>query len=213
VKEALNNYHNAQKQKEVLNAMNVLLHNLQGNYDVLSAVMNRCGLDILILFKRYGLSLGSRSAVDDLGYALCRDAANLLFYTFSQLVLRQTNNGCEHVSKSFSIEESASCFLILFFDVLVAIIQRDQFISREKGEGLVQTEIFKLCARTIVELAKASATVFKISLNSMAVEAQCTIESSMRSELNSVQIASLEHTNVEPTQKKSKINFKAYSLS
>jgi hypothetical protein len=213
VKEALNNYHDAKKQKEVLHVMNVLLHNLQGNNYVLSAVMNRCGLDILILFKRYGLCVGSRSAVDDLGYALCRDAASLLFYAFNQLVLRQTNNGYEHVSKSFSIEESASRFLILFFDVLVSIIQHDQFISREKGGGVVHSEIFKLCARTIVKLAKASATVFKSSLISMAVEARCTIESSMRSELNSFQVASLEHTHGEPTQKKSKINFKAYTSS
>lgn len=212
VKRALNNYHYPEKQKEVLNAIAVLLQNLQGNYSALSAVMNRCGLDILLLFKQYGLCLGDRSAVNDIGYALCRESTNLLLFAFNQLVLLQMRNGCELVSENSPAEESASRFLILYFDVLVAIIQRDELTSGEKKLGdEAHTDIFKLCARTIVELAKASSSVFKISLTAVAEEARYTIESAMRSELRMYQVASLEHTKGHRTEKRSKINFKAYT--
>jgi hypothetical protein len=211
VKKALNNEDNAQEQKEVLKALNVLLEEFQGTYAVLNTVMNMHGLDILFLLKRYGLSLGNRNVDEELRHDLCHEAADLLLLSFNQLVLQQAKQECEDDSTNIPGKDSASRFLVIFLDVLVAIIQHAELpISKTRNESACAA-IGKLCARTIVELAKASAAIFKVSLSSVAAEARQTIEHSMRAELTSYLATSFEKTKVKSVLKKGKIDFRAYA--
>jgi hypothetical protein len=109
-------------------------------------------------------------------------------------------------------EEHVAPLLAVMLSVLVSIINFNGLPNapQQQNKG-ADPAIGRLCAATFVQIGKAAAAAFKLSMASLTAEERATIESAMRAELTGypANAAAGGSGNVS-TKKRGKINFKAF---
>ena len=211
IKFALLNERHIHGQQKALVIIKSLVQECGNNPLFLNIIMHGLGAHIMLVMKRYSLGLVAQSD-SSVRLTVCTESIRILLIVFNHLLTAATPVAEEKDDSITSVNEDQQAqFLAVLFTEMVCMIKYNGLPNNIQHQNQnADSGIGRICAACVVQVAKASAAIFKQSMALLSMEERSTLEAAMRAELTGYPLNSSFGGDASGPKKKGKINFKAF---
>jgi hypothetical protein len=211
IKEALSDWNDASRHLAALAAMRSVVQDsvtVNSSESIIGHVMTGVGAEIMHLLKAYGCMLAG-GQISDHRTAACTDCIRIIIVAFQHMHASSSVSKQEETVVAQYDEQMISAFLSVVFESLVSLIVFNGLPNHIiSGNGGVNADpvIGRICAQSIVLVARTTPLAFKASMALVGPEDRGMLEAAARAELSGYARGSREHAPV-----KKKINLTGFS--
>jgi hypothetical protein len=202
IKDALSDWNDASRHLAALAAMrSVVQDSVAANSaeSIIGHVMTGVGAEIMHLLKAYGCMLAGGQIAEH-RTAACTDCVRIIILTFQHMHASSSVSEQEETAVEQYDEQMISAFLSVVFESLVSLIVFNGLPNHIiSGNGGVNADpvIGRICAQSIVLVARTTPLAFKASMALVGPEDRGMLEAAARAELSGYASGSREHAPVK----------------
>jgi len=206
IEQAITDNDNHLRQMNVLIAIRNALQDHSLKTAKFGFVMHSVGAQVLNTLKKHGLYLVG-NVDSQVRVSIIADSIRISMLAFQHLM---TENHAREDGTG-SLNDVLASYLRVIFAILVPVIDFNGLPNNIKKTIGSDPAIGKLCAQTIVHIARGSAPAFKCSMGSMTAEERSILEMAMRAELTGYPVANSSGLRkIASHGKRGKLNIKAF---